>query len=82
MFVKRNSVVGSAIKHAMVSIGERTTIGYNTIIMASKSISIGSDCMIAPNVYIVDSNHGMLNDQSISYNKIVQIVLSLGIMYG
>ena len=46
-----------------MSIGERTTIGYNTIIMASKSISIGSDCMIAPNVYIVDSNHGMLSDR-------------------
>ena len=58
VYLKRNSLVGSANEDAIVKIGERTTIGYNSIIMASNHIAIGSDCMIAPNVYIVDSNHG------------------------
>lgn len=42
-----------------VSVGARTSIGFHTLIYASSSISIGSDCMIAPFVYIVDSNHGI-----------------------
>lgn len=43
---------------AQVSIGARTTIGFNTFIYASSKIEIGSDCMIAPFVYIVESDHG------------------------
>jgi len=43
---------------ANVSIGERTTIGFHTFIYASTNIEIGADCLIAPFVYIVDSNHG------------------------
>ena len=62
VYLKRNSIIGSANECSEVFIGERTTVGYNTIIMASKRISIGNDCMIAPNVYIVDSNHGMQSD--------------------
>lgn len=42
---------------AKISIGLRTTIGFNTYIYSSESIIIGDDCMIAPFVYIVDSNH-------------------------
>ena len=45
--------------NAKVSIGERTTIGFHTYIYASSTIDIGADCMIAPFVYIVDSNHGI-----------------------
>lgn len=63
VYIKRNATIGSANPHAKVSIGERTTIGFNSIVMASKCISIGSDCMIAPNAYIVDSNHGIKSDQ-------------------
>lgn len=44
--------------NANISIGERTTIGFHTFIYASSTIDIGADCMIAPFVYIVDSNHG------------------------
>ena len=42
-----------------ISIGERTTIGYHTFLFASAGISIGDDCLIAPFVYIVDSDHGI-----------------------
>lgn len=44
---------------AKVSVGDRTTIGFHTFIYASEAITIGEDCMIAPFVYIVDSDHGV-----------------------
>jgi len=46
-------------QQASVAIGDRTTVGYHTFIFASESISIGNDCLIAPFVYIVDSDHGI-----------------------
>lgn len=45
-------------ERASISIGERTTVGYHTFIYASQRIEVGNDCMIAPFVYLVDSNHG------------------------
>jgi len=42
---------------AKIEIGDRTTIGFHTFIYSSQKIIIGSDCMIAPFVYLVDSNH-------------------------
>ncbi len=45
-------------ENAKIVIGARTTIGFYTFIYASSSIEIGDDCMIAPFVYIVDSDHG------------------------
>jgi len=45
--------------NAKISIGKNTSIGYNTYIFASKNIEIGNDCMIAPFVYIVDSDHSI-----------------------
>ena len=42
-----------------VSIGDRTTIGFYTLIYATDNISVGQDCMIAPFVYLVDSDHGL-----------------------
>lgn len=44
---------------AYISVGDRTTIGFHTFVYASARINIGSDCMIAPFVYIVDSNHSI-----------------------
>ena len=44
---------------ARVSVGARTTIGFHTLVYASESIEIGDDCMVAPFVYVVDSDHGM-----------------------
>ena len=58
VYLKRNSIVGCATRESSIEIGENTTIGFNTIIISSKRITIGEDCMIAPHVYIVDSNHG------------------------
>ena len=48
---------------------KRQTIGYHTFIFASDSITIGNDCLVAPFVYIVDSDHSiekksLINEQS------------------
>jgi acetyltransferase-like isoleucine patch superfamily enzyme len=58
VYVKHSARLCPCNEEAKIMIGSRTTIGYNTLIFASGSISIGSDCMIAPNVYLVDSDHG------------------------
>ena len=51
--------------NAAITIGDWSTIGYHTFIFASTSISIGSDCLIAPFCYLVDSNHGVHRDRLI-----------------
>lgn len=61
---------------SVIRIGSRTTIGYMTFIFSSKEIVIGDDCLIAPFVYIVDSNHQIekykrINNQSNSCESIV-----------
>ncbi len=45
-----------------ISVGRRSTIGFYTLLYATSSIEIGDDCMIAPFVYIVDSDHGTRAD--------------------
>ena len=54
-------------KRANILIGARTTIGFYTFIYASSQVDIGDDCMIAPFVYIVDSDHGY--DASMPMNR-------------
>ena len=66
VYIKRNAIIGCATESAVLRIGERTTVGFNTIIIASERVEIGSDCMIAPNVYVVDSNHGTQHGQLFS----------------
>ena len=58
VIVKTGAHICPCNEKAEVLIGSRTTIGFNTFIYASSMITIGEDCMIAPFVYIVDSNHG------------------------
>ncbi len=57
--IKEGARICSCNEKAIIKIGARTTIGYNTFVFASKSIQIGDDCLIAPFVYIVDSDHEM-----------------------
>jgi acetyltransferase-like isoleucine patch superfamily enzyme len=57
-YLKFNARLCPCNETAEIAIGNRTTIGYNTLVFASESIKIGKDCMIAPNVYLVDSDHG------------------------
>lgn len=59
VIIKEGARLCSCNEEAMVSIGKRTTVGYHVFIFASNNIKIGSDCLIAPFVYIVDSNHSI-----------------------
>ena len=53
-------------KQAKIKVGKRTTIGYHTFIFASENIEIGDDCLIAPFVYLVDSNHQIAKSELIN----------------
>ncbi len=48
-----------ANKNAKIEIGNWSSLSYNCFIFASAHITIGNDCMLAPFVYLVDSNHGI-----------------------
>jgi len=59
VFLKQGAQVCACNANANVRIGARTTIGFYTFIYASEGINIGTDCLIAPFVYIVDSDHSI-----------------------
>lgn len=41
-----------------ITIGNNVQIGYGTILLACKGITIGSNTQIATQCYIIDTNHG------------------------
>lgn len=55
--IKEGARICSCNAQSSISIGARTTVGYHTFIFSSDKITIGHDCLIAPFVYLVDSNH-------------------------
>lgn len=59
VIIKKGAQICSCNENSKVRIGENTTIGFYTFVYASKSITIGSNCLIAPFVYIVDSDHSI-----------------------
>ncbi len=75
--IKEGTRICSCNKNAGVVIGENTTIGFHNFIFASDGISIGDNCLIAPFVYIVDSNHqtklGTLINQQQNVSKRIEI---------
>lgn len=63
---------------AQVVIGARTTVGFHTLMYASKRIEIGDDCMIAPFVYIVDSDHEMRLGQPMNQQPNAAMPVKIG----
>lgn len=59
VIIKSNAQICACNKDSKITIGKNSTIGYYTFIYSSENIEIGDDCMIAPFVYIVDSDHGI-----------------------
>ncbi len=57
--VKEGARICACNTSAKIGIGANTTVGYHTFMFASNRISIGHDCLIAPFVYIVDSDHSI-----------------------
>jgi len=76
--IKSGSHICPCNINAKISIGERTTVGFNTFIYASSKISIGSDCMIAPFVYLVDSDHGTKLGVNMNLQKNVSRSITIG----
>ena len=64
--IKEGARICACNAEAKIQVGVNTTIGYHTFIFASSSIRIGDDCLIAPFVYIVDSNHQIKAGQRIN----------------
>lgn len=69
---------------ATISIGINTTVGYHSFIFASEKISIGNNCLIAPFVYIVDSNHEIKKDININQqpNNTAPIIIGNDVWLG
>jgi acetyltransferase-like isoleucine patch superfamily enzyme len=63
---------------ARISVGARTTVGFQTFVYASADISIGDDCMIAPFVYIVDSDHGIARGMPMNRQPNTSTPISIG----
>jgi acetyltransferase-like isoleucine patch superfamily enzyme len=76
--IKEGTRICSCNKRAKISIGENTTIGFHNFIFASEGISIGNDCLIAPFVYIVDSNHQIKRNQKINEQANVSDPIKIG----
>jgi acetyltransferase-like isoleucine patch superfamily enzyme len=76
--VKEGARICSCNKNAEIKIGERSTIGYHNFIFASSKIQIGDDCLIAPFVYIVDSNHHIDRTQLINKQPNETAPISIG----
>ncbi|MCZ2459947.1 MAG: acyltransferase [Chitinophagales bacterium] len=55
--IKEGARICACNESASIKIGKNTTIGYHTFLFASSGITIGDNCLIAPFVYIVDSDH-------------------------
>lgn len=79
--VKEGARICSCNERAIIRIGKRTTVGYHTFIFASEQIIVGDDCLIAPFVYLVDSNHQIARDRLINQqpNETAPITIGNGV---
>lgn len=63
---------------AAISIGARTTVGFYSMLYATSEIIIGEDCMIAPFVYIVDSNHARKKGKPMNQQANISAPIHIG----
>lgn len=84
VIVKEGARICPCNPAATISIGMNSTIGYHTFIFSSERIEIGDDCLIAPFVYIVDSNHGIEKQSRINRqaNITAPVVISNDVWIG
>lgn len=59
LVIKEGAKICPCNTKATIHIGDNTTIGHHTFIFASSTIHIGANCLIAPFVYFVDSDHSI-----------------------
>lgn len=84
IIIKEGARICACNDKAKISIGTNTTVGYHTFIFASSKISIGADCMIAPFVYVVDSDHGIDRSQKMNEqpNQTAPIIIGNDVWIG
>lgn len=63
---------------ASISIGRGTVLGAYTFVYASEKITIGDDCLIAPFVYLVDSDHQIAAGRRIREQPMATAPIRLG----
>lgn len=78
LVLKEGSRICPCNEYAKVLIGDYTTVGYHTYIFASEKISIGKNCLIAPFVYIVDSDHTINKDTLINQQPNITSSVTIG----
>ncbi|MFT4736057.1 MAG: acetyltransferase-like isoleucine patch superfamily enzyme [Cyclobacteriaceae bacterium] len=75
--LKEGARICACNETAEILIGKNTTVGFHTFIFSSEHISIGDNCLIAPFVYVVDSDHtidvGTLINQQANSTKPIKI---------
>ena len=76
--IKEGARLCSCNETAQIKIGKRTTIGYHVFIFSSNDIKIGNDCLIAPYVYIVDSDHGTKKEELINKQSNITAPIIIG----
>lgn len=76
--VKEGARLCACNEKATISVGENTTIGYNTYFFASEKIEIGDNCMIAPFVYIVDSDHSIDKNELMNAQPNITAPIKIG----
>ena len=76
--LKEGTRICSCNETSKISIGKNTTIGFHNFIFASESIEIGDDCLIAPFVYIVDSDHQIKKDRKINQQPNITAPIKIG----
>jgi len=76
--IKEGAKICCCNEQSIISIGENTTIGYYTFIFSSEKIVIGADCLIAPFVYIVDSNHQIERSKLINQQENITAPIIIG----
>ncbi len=78
VIIKEGARICSCNENAQIFIGENTTIGYHNFIFASNRINIGKNCLIAPFVYIVDSDHQIAKEKLINEQPNESAPISIG----
>ena len=70
VILKDGTRICSTNINASISKGDRTIIGYHTMIFSPIGISVGHDCFVAPFCYLIDSNHQIKKSQGINEQAI------------
>lgn len=76
--LKEGSRLCCCNEKSKISIGKNTTIGFHNFIFSSESIDIGDDCLIAPFVYIVDSDHQIKRNKKINQQANITEAIKIG----